>query len=134
MSIEARPIRLSPVAKLITIVIIIVLAILLISAIGHVLTPFIAAAITAYLFNPLISWLNHRTRISRAFWILVLYVMDGFLIYGLVRFLGPIIFEQYRELRHQIPRIVNDISNEIAANRMIDIIGIPLDLRPFEEP
>jgi len=134
MSVEAKPIRLSPVAKVITIVIIIVLALLLINAVGHVLTPFIAAAITAYLFNPLISWLNHRTRVSRAIWILVLYVMVGVLLYGLVRFLGPIIFEQYRELRHQIPRIVNDISTEIAANRMIEIGGITVDMRPFEEP
>src|SRR5262249_24001020 len=132
MSVETKPIRLSPVAKFITVVIIIALAILLISAVGHVLTPFIAAAVTAYLFNPLISWLNRRTHVSRALWILVLYVMVGFLIYGLVRFLGPIIFDQYRELRHQIPKIVNDISTEIAANRMIEIAGITVDLRPFE--
>src|ERR671939_372498 len=133
MSVEARPIRLSPTAKFITIAILIALAILLINAVGRVMTPFVAAAITAYLFNPLISRLNQRTRISRAFWILVLYVAIGALIYGLLKFLGPIIAVQYRELRHQIPAIVNDISRQFSTAQKIEVGGLTLDLRPFEE-
>lgn len=134
MSVEAKPIRLSPTAKLITIIIIVALTILLFSSIGPVLTPFIAAVITAYLFNPLVSLLHRRTRISRAVWILVLYVMAGGLIYALVKFLGPIIVMQYRELRHQFPRIISDISTEVASNRTYEIAGITFDLRPLEEP
>src|SRR5437667_7266193 len=103
MHVEAKPIRLSTTGKLITVAVIVALAIWLMHTLGYVMTPFIAAAITAYLFNPLISSLHRRTRITRAVWILVLYVLLGVVVYWLVRSLGPIITEQATDLRHQIP-------------------------------
>jgi len=52
MSVEPKPIRLSSTGKFITVAIIVALAILLFIAVGSILTPFVAAVITAYLFNP----------------------------------------------------------------------------------
>jgi len=77
MSVEPKPIRLSPTGKFITIAIIVLLAILLFTAVGSILTPFVAAVITTYLFNPLISWLHRRTGVGRGIWIGVLYVFDA---------------------------------------------------------
>jgi predicted PurR-regulated permease PerM len=134
MSVESKPIRLSPVAKYITVAIIVALTILLVSAVGHVTTPFVAAAITAYLFNPMITFLNRRTRVSRAVWILVLYVAIGAIIYGLGRFLGPIIAMQYRDLRDRlIPSIIKDL-NELAANQTVEFGGLTLDVGSIEKP
>jgi predicted PurR-regulated permease PerM len=134
MSVESKPIRLSPVAKYITVAIIVALTILLVSAVGHVMTPFVAAAITAYLFNPMITFLNRRTRVSRAVWILVLYVAIGAIIYGLGRFLGPIIAMQYRDLRDRlIPSIIKDL-NELAANQTVEFGGLTLDVGSIEKP
>jgi predicted PurR-regulated permease PerM len=134
MSVEAKPIRLSPTAKFITVAIIIALTILLLQAVDHILTPFIAAVITAYLFNPLITVLNRRTHISRALWILVLYITIGVLIYGLVRFLGPIVVHQYRDLRDRlIPSIINEL-NQLPANQTIEIGGFAISIGAFEEP
>jgi predicted PurR-regulated permease PerM len=133
MSVEPKPIRLSPVGKFITIAIIVALAIALIWAIGPVMTPFVAAAITAYLFNPLIGWLHRTTGVGRALWIGVLYIMVGGLVYALVRFLGPIIAAQYTDLRHQIPKALGNISRYVADNRTIDIGGLAIDIGPFEE-
>ena len=134
MSIQAKPIRLSPIGKFITVAIIVALAILLVRAVGHVMSPFVAAAITAYLFNPLISWLQRRTRVGRAIWIIALYILIGLLLCGLVRFLGPILVAQYEELRRQIPAMISDISHLLAANRQLDVGGLEIDLGPIEQP
>jgi predicted PurR-regulated permease PerM len=134
MSIQAKPIRLSPIGKFITVAIIVALAILLVRAVGHVMSPFVAAAITAYLFNPLISWLHRRTRVGRAIWIIALYILLGLLLCGLVRFLGPILVAQYEELRRQIPAMISDISHLLAANRQLDVGGLEIDLGPIEQP
>ena len=63
MSVEARPIRFSPTIKLITVALLGALFFWLIRGLGNVLIPFVAAAITAYLFNPVITWLNRRTHV-----------------------------------------------------------------------
>ena len=134
MSVEARPIRLSPVAKFITVAIIVALTIWLVSSVGGIMTPFIAAGITTYLFNPLITFLNRRTRVSRALWILVLYIAIGVLIYGLVRYLGPIVAHQYRDLRDRlIPSMIREL-NRIPANATIEIGGFAINIGAFEAP
>lgn len=134
MTVEPKPIRLSSVAKFITIAIIIGLGILLVWAAGAIMTPFVAGAITAYLFNPLIGWLQRRTGIGRGLWIAVLYVLIGVLVYNLVLSLGPILTAQYRELRRQFPFMIRDIAQMISANRTIVIAGLELDIGPIERP
>ncbi len=134
MIVEPKPIRLSPAGKFITIAIIVALAILLISSVRQIMTPFITAIITAYLFNPLIGWLSRRTGIGRGLWIGVLYVLIGALAYALIRSLGPIVTAQYTELVGQIPAMRLQIERLIAANQIIDLGGITIDLYAFEEP
>jgi predicted PurR-regulated permease PerM len=134
MSVEPKPIRLSPVGKFITVAVIVALAILLVWAVGPVMTPFIAAVITAYLFNPLIGWLNRRTGIGRAIWIGVLYILIGALAYALVRTLGPMVGSQYRGLIAQIPRMRDQIEVWIAANQYVDLGGLTIDLYALERP
>jgi predicted PurR-regulated permease PerM len=135
MSVEAKPIRLSPVAKFITVAIIVALTILLVQAAAHILTPFIAAAITTYLFNPLITFLNRRTRVSRAVWICLLYIAIGVLIYGLARSLGPLIAIQYADFRDRlIPTIIVELPRQLAAYETIDFGGFSVDLGEIERP
>ncbi len=134
MSVEPKPIRLTPAAKFATITIIVALGILLIWAAKPVMGPFVGAAITAYLFNPLIGWLHRRTGIGRAFWIIVLYILLGALVYALVRSLGPMVGSQYRGLVAQIPRMRDQIELWIATNQYIDLGGITIDLFALERP
>ncbi|HMO59601.1 MAG TPA: AI-2E family transporter [Roseiflexaceae bacterium] len=103
MSTTARPIRLSPLGKLITVTVIVALFLLLIRGLGNVIIPFVAAAITAYLFNPLITYLTRRTHVARAIWIGVLYIVAGLLVYALARYLGPLVRAQYTELVTAMP-------------------------------
>jgi len=132
MQVESKPIRLSSTAKFITVTIIVALAILLIRGVSTILAPFIAAVITAYLFNPLITFLNRRTGVSRALWIILLYVAIGTLIYGLVSFLGPIVGHQYRDLRDRlIPSILIDIGR---LPPTVEFYGIVINIGELEVP
>jgi predicted PurR-regulated permease PerM len=134
MRVESRPIRLSPVAKLTTVLVMVALGILLVWAAGPVMTPFVAGAITAYLFNPLIGWLHRRTGIGRALWIAVLYVLIGVLVYNLVQWIGPLASMQWRELQRSFPFMVRDIEAMISANQVISIGGLEIDIGPIERP
>jgi predicted PurR-regulated permease PerM len=132
MQVESKPIRLSSTAKFITVTIIVALAILLIRGVSTILAPFIAGVITAYLFNPLITFLNRRTALSRALWIILLYVAIGTLIYGLVSFLGPIVGHQYRDLRDRlIPSILIDIGR---LPPTVEFYGIVINIGELEVP
>ncbi|MFO7167937.1 MAG: AI-2E family transporter [Chloroflexota bacterium] len=133
MSVEARPIRLSPTGKLITVAIIVTLAILLIRGLGSVLSPFIAAAITAYLFNPLITWLHRRTRVGRGIWIAVLYVVVGFLLYSAAVRLVPVVIGQYNDLLAQLPATINSLQQQILLLGPITIGDITIDIEPVNE-
>jgi predicted PurR-regulated permease PerM len=134
MMVQPKPIRLSPIAKLVTVAVIVGLGILLVWAAGAIMTPFVAAAITAYLFNPLIGWLHRRTGLGRALWIIVLYVLIGVLVYNLGQWLGPLAGMQWRELRRQFPFMVRDIAEMISANQKISIGGLEIDIGPVERP
>lgn len=139
MDIEAKPIRLPPVGKFIAIALVIAMALLLLQALGSgsVLSPFVAALITAYLFNPLVTWGHRRTGVSRAAWILLLYALLGTLIYVLVRYLGPMVTRQYRGLLATIPGIQNEIERLFTTNEAITIAGFSIraaDLSVVEKP
>lgn len=134
MSVEPKLIRLSPTAKFVACAIIFCLMIVLIWAAQSIMAPFIAAAITAYLFNPLIGWLSRRTGIGRAFWIVVLYILVGSLIYALVRSVGPLLASQYNDLVAQIPAMSKQIEQLFLANQIWDLGGVTFDLRELEEP
>jgi predicted PurR-regulated permease PerM len=134
MSDISTPIRLSPLAKWIAVLAVVGLTVALLRSVGEVLSPFVAGAITAYLFYPLISWLHRRTGVARAVWILVLYVLAGLLIYGLVRFLGPLLVGQYQELLSSSPRMIRQIADQLAQHQTINLGGLALDIGPIEEP
>jgi predicted PurR-regulated permease PerM len=132
MHVESKPIRLSSTAKFITVAIIVALTILLIQGVSTILAPFIAAVITAYLFNPLITFLNRRTGVSRSVWIVLLYVAIGTLIYGLLSILGPIVAHQYRDLRDRlIPSILIDIAQ---LPPTVEFYGIVINIGELEVP
>ncbi|HWQ14479.1 MAG TPA: AI-2E family transporter [Roseiflexaceae bacterium] len=133
MSMEARPIRLSPAGKLITVAIIVALALLVIRGLGSVIIPFIAAAITAYLFNPLITWLHRRTRIGRGVWIGVLYVVAGLLVYTLVVSMGPVVVRQYNELIAALPATLNSLQQQILLLGPMQMGDVTVDIEPLNE-
>lgn len=128
-----QSIRLSAQGKLIAVAIVLGLSVLLLMSIGSVLTPFIAAIITAYIFNPLVSLLERRTHTGRAPWIVVIYVVAFSLLYGLFIWVWPRIVNQYNGFVEQLPQIVASLTNMFAGRRTFDFgPGITFDLAPLE--
>ncbi len=131
---QPQPIRLSPQGKLIAVALVIGLATLLIGSIGSVLPPFIAAIITAYVFNPLISWLHRRTNLSRALWIILLYVLAFSLLSWLGTWLWPRIMRQYTDLVDRLPDIIVNITEMFQEQQTIELApGLIIDLTPMQE-
>lgn len=132
MDTESRPIRFSYQAKWISSAIVIALTILLLREVTHILPPFIGAIITAYLFNPLIGWLHRRTRIGRAVWIIVLYVVVGLTLYGLFTALWPHIVQQSRDLAANMPLIIRELTVLFAQNQSLEVGDLVISLAPLE--
>lgn len=133
MHTEPKPIRLSTQGKVVTIAIIVGLTIFLLHEVEHVLGPFIAAIITAYLFNPLITFAARRTNTSRIVSIVVLYVCAFALLYGVGTFMWPRISAQYYGLVDQIPNIAATIQRLFQQNQELTFGGLVIDLSPLEE-
>ncbi len=133
MTAEQRPIRFTPQLKLITVAIIVCLAVWFLLAVKHMLTPFVAAIITAYVFNPLISWLQRRSGSRRAFWITVLYVLAGVLIYTIVTLLWPRIVQQSGDLAASAPQAVIQIRDFFRDYEQLEVAGLSINLIPLEE-
>lgn len=133
MSSEARPIRFSATGKVIALAIMAALFFWLIRGLGPVLIPFIGAAITAYLFNPVITWLHRRTRVGRAYWIGVLYLIIGAVMYILWRTVVPIIEREYYALLAQLPNTINLLQQELLLMSPVTIAGMRVDIGPIND-
>jgi predicted PurR-regulated permease PerM len=119
-------------AKVATVAIIITLAILLLRAVGGLLNPFIWAIIAAYLFNPLVTRLTQHTGVSRVWWVVLLYIIAGLLLYLGINSLVPRLARQYNDLVQALPDFAARLEHWIAANGVIELGGMSLDLRPDE--
>lgn len=134
MEVQSQTIRFSTQAKIITVALIVGLSILLIMSVGPVLTPFIAAIITAYIFNPLVTMLHRRTRLRRSFWIVILYILAFSLISGMGTWVWPRLVRQYDDLTSRIPSIILSITDMFDQQDTLDLgMNISLNLQPLEE-
>ncbi len=132
MESSDRPIRFSYQARWIVSGLVIVLTIWFLFAVTHILPPFIAAIITAYLFNPLIGWLHRRTRVGRAVWIVILYIVAFIVLYSLFTALWPRIVQQSRDLAANAPIIIRELTIFFEQNQTIEIGEFVISLAPLE--
>lgn len=131
--VQPKPIVFPLWAKITTISIIIALTILLLRAVGGLLSPFIWAVITAYLLNPLVSKLTNRTRIARLWWVILIYIVAGLVIYLGANWLVPRLANQYTDLVRALPNFASRAEEWISVNGVINLGGTTLDLRPDEQ-
>jgi len=128
-----EPIRFSSRTKAITVVILLALGALLLYRLWDIFIPFFWAALTAYIFEPLVRWLHLKTRVPRFIWIILIYIAVGSLIYWAVVVLIPIIARQYKDLREGIPQAMRTLQNFVQENPSLDILGLQVELSSIVE-
>ena len=80
-----------------------------------ILTPFILAAIFAYLFNPVITFISEKFKIPRTLTVLVMYgLLIGLFLFALIQISGQI-FEESSELRIFATHSLANAKTQLAA-------------------
>jgi predicted PurR-regulated permease PerM len=96
---------------------------------AHVLTPFVVAAVFAYLFHPLVDWTERRLHLPRVLVILTLYLA----LFGTLVFVGVIIApslgQQGRALARVIPDLIETLEQRLAQAPELRIGEFVLDTR-----
>ncbi len=119
-------------AKIATVTIVILLAVLLLRAVGGLITPFVWALVTAYLFNPVVSALNNRLRIGRIWWVVLLYVVGGAAVALGVNWLVPRLANQYNEFVTALPSFATRLETWLAEIGTITLGNRTFSLQPGE--
>jgi len=101
-------------------------------AMGGLLNPFLWAIVTAYLLNPLVRVLVQRSRISRVWWVILIYCVTGVVLWLSFGFLWPRLLSQFTELQAALPEIVRRTTGWLEERGTFTVGTFVLDLRPAE--
>jgi predicted PurR-regulated permease PerM len=129
---EKRALRFPLWAKIATVAIVITLLLLLLRAMGGLLNPFLWALVTAYLLNPLVRALAQRSRIRRFWWVLLIYIIFGLLLFAGINYLWPRLFGQFTELQGALPDFARTSTRWLDRYGSFNFGGLVVDLRPAE--
>jgi predicted PurR-regulated permease PerM len=121
--------KFSVTAKIVTLWLIAGLVVLFLSRFLGVLSVFVWAATAAYLFNPLVTFFSEKTRLSRAVWIAVLYVLLGIVIFWAVKALVPLITNEISDLASGSLDDPTTFLGRIAAQGQVSFMGLDINLR-----
>src|SRR5690349_17925295 len=129
---EARTLRFPLWAKITTVALVVLIFLVLMKAMGGLLNPFLWALVTAYLFNPLVRWLSQRSKLSRFWWVLFIYVVLGVLAWVGIGYLWPRLYTQFNDLQAALPDIARRTSDWLEEHGSFVIGTLVIDLRPAE--
>ncbi|MBN3033795.1 MAG: AI-2E family transporter [Candidatus Saganbacteria bacterium] len=116
-------------AKVVTLWVIIILLCLFLFRFSRILPVFIWAAVTAYLFNPVIGFISGKTRISRPLLILALYLLLGLAVFWAVKALVPLISNELADLASGSFDDPTTFLGRIAAQGTVSFLGLDINLR-----
>lgn len=94
---------------------------------AHILTPFVVAAVFAYLVHPIVDWGERRSRLPRSVVVLALYlVLFGALAAGGV-LIAPSLGQQVRALAELVPQVIESLTQRLARTPELRIGEIVID-------
>jgi predicted PurR-regulated permease PerM len=97
-------------------------------AVRSTLSPFIWAAMAAYLLNPLTTWLQRQMRVRRIWAVLTVYLILSILLTWAGLVFVPRIIAEVRDLIRTAPALVNRVEAYLVGTNTIQILGMELDL------
>ena len=87
----------------------------------HALAPFIWAIITAYLFHPIVAFIQRKTRLPKQVVALAFYIFVGFVIYTAVVNIVPLLVTQSEQVQRQlIPAVLRDVDYWLQQRKAVD--------------
>ena len=116
-------------AKIITLWVTIAIICLFLARYARILPVFVWAAVTAYLFNPVITFLSKKTKLPRAAWIIILYIFLGILTFWALKAFLPLLSIEMTDLLSGSLDDPNTFLGRIAAQGTISIIGFDINLK-----
>ncbi len=95
---------------------------------GNVITPFVVAAVLAYVLDPLVNRVqrNSNYRIGRAAASALVIVMLALTLLALGFLVTPILLDDIPKVRHKIPQLLDQVNNFISP--WLDRFGVPFKL------
>jgi predicted PurR-regulated permease PerM len=100
----------------------------------HALAPFIWAVITAYLFHPIVAFIQRTTRLPKQVVALAFYIFVGFVIYTAVVNIVPLLVTQSEQVQRQlIPAVLRDIDYWLQQRKAVDPRFEQLDIPAVNE-
>lgn len=111
----------------------VVLGAIVLYAIRHILTPFILAAILAYILNPIVEFMNGRLRLPRTLAVLIVYLILIVAVALVPAIFAPGLIQQLTALNVDVQGIVQAILRFVAEHQTVMLFGFPVDLSPLYE-
>ena len=113
--------------KVVIVSIIVLLLVLFLFLVRSIVPPFLWAAVTAYLLNPVVNWLARRSRLPRVAILGGIYLVFGAgMAWGLSSVV-PFLLRELGDFRASVPFIVASLQTEILGEQRIEFLGIVLD-------
>ncbi len=119
----ANGLRFSPRAKVVTIAIIALAAVVFVFAIRGILAPFVWAAIVAYVFNPVVGWISKKARIHRFWAVALLYAMVGGAMIWVVMYVAPSLRRETEQFQHDLPSLISGLMTYLVGSDSTNILG-----------
>lgn len=100
----------------------------------HALAPFIWAVITAYLFHPIVAFIQRKTRLPKQVVALAFYILLGFVIYTAVINMAPLLVSQTEQVQRRfIPAVLRDIDLWLQERKAVDPRFEQIDVEAVNE-
>ncbi len=115
--------------KIVTLWIIALFFLVLLLFFRNILPVFIWAAVTAYIFNPMITFFAGKTKMPRILWVIVLYIVLGIIIFWALKSLTPLISNEISDLVSGSLDEPNTFLGRIASQKNISFFGAEISLR-----
>lgn len=99
----------------------------------HALAPFIWAVITAYLFHPIIAFIQRKSRLPKQVVALAFFLLLGYVVVSLVVTVVPLLVSQLEQVQRQlIPDVLADVDGWVEERKAYDARFAAVDMDAIE--
>ena len=116
-------------AKVVALWVIIAIGTIFLFRFSKIIPIFIWASVSAYLFNPALSFVTARTRLPRIFWIVVLYLLLGLFLFLAVKAFLPLATNEITDLVNGSLDDPASLLGRIASQGNFSILGFDINVR-----